>query len=164
MSDEKWRAAMRSSAMACISIFRSWWNLDEAVRLARDFPRTLMRSSSGCRRIAARRLGGWHAAMARFAFRANVRVKISGLGQPAAAGRRTTIAWIVEESSRCSAPNARCSRVTFRSTAFAGRSYDFFRLQADCVAIFRGEQQRLSAIRREASTRPRPLHSTVAAQ
>jgi predicted TIM-barrel fold metal-dependent hydrolase len=76
-----------------------WWNLQEAVRLARDFPRTLIvlnhaglpsdRSQAG--------LAGWHAAMARFASEPNVRVKISGLGQR---GRRWSVddnRWIVEE-------------------------------------------------------------------
>jgi predicted TIM-barrel fold metal-dependent hydrolase len=76
-----------------------WWNLDEAARLARDFPRTLIilnhaglpsdRSADG--------LAGWHAAMARFASWPNVRVKISGLGQRGRAWAAADNSWIVEE-------------------------------------------------------------------
>jgi predicted TIM-barrel fold metal-dependent hydrolase len=67
-----------------------WWNLDEAIRPACDFPRTLVilnhaglpadRSAQG--------LADWHAVMARFSEEPNVRVKISGLGQ---------CRWIVDE-------------------------------------------------------------------
>src|SRR5438094_970028 len=73
--------------------------LDEAARLARDFPRTLMilnhaglpsdRSAAG--------LAGWHAAMARFASAPNVRVKISGLGQRGRRWLADDNRWIVEE-------------------------------------------------------------------
>ena len=68
-----------------------WWHLAEAVRLAADFPDTLIvlnhtglpadRSAEG--------LVGWKRAMAGFAACDNVAVKISGLGQ---AGRKWTAA------------------------------------------------------------------------
>jgi predicted TIM-barrel fold metal-dependent hydrolase len=101
MSDPKWRAGygLLERHGLHFDLQTPWWNLDEAVCLARDFPRTLIvlnhaglpsdRSAAG--------LAGWHAAMARFASQPNVRVKISGLGQR---GRRWSVddnRWIVEE-------------------------------------------------------------------
>jgi len=77
----------------------AWWNLGEAARLARDFPRTLIilnhaglpsdRSATG--------LASWRAAMARFASSPNVRVKISGLGRHGRAWSVDDNRWIVEE-------------------------------------------------------------------
>jgi predicted TIM-barrel fold metal-dependent hydrolase len=101
MSDDKWRRGF-----ACLEphglhfdLQTPWWNLDEAQKLARDFPRTLVilnhaglpsdRSADG--------LAGWHAAMARFAEAPNVRVKISGLGQRGKPWRVEDNRWIVEE-------------------------------------------------------------------
>ncbi len=101
MSDETWQRgyALLERYGLHFDLQTAWWNLDEATRLARDFPRTLLilnhaglpsdRSATG--------LAGWHAAMARFASVPNVRVKISGLGQR---GRRWSVddnSWIVEE-------------------------------------------------------------------
>jgi len=61
-----------------------WWHLDDALELARDFPKTLIilnhlglpadRSDAG--------LKGWQAAMSRFAQAPNVRVKLSGICVP----------------------------------------------------------------------------------
>src|SRR5450631_632425 len=83
MSDEKWLGgfSLLERHGLHFDLQTQWWNLDEAARLARDFPRTLIilnhaglpsdRSADG--------LAGWHAAIARFASWPNVRVKISGL-------------------------------------------------------------------------------------
>jgi predicted TIM-barrel fold metal-dependent hydrolase len=101
MSDDKWQRGF-----ACLErhglhfdLQTPWWNLDEAIRLARDFPRTLLvlnhaglpsdRSAEG--------LAPWHAAMAGFAEAPNVRVKISGLGQRGKPWRVEDNRWIVEE-------------------------------------------------------------------
>ena len=84
MSDDKWRRgfALLDRYGLHFDLQTSWWNLDEAITLARDFPRVLIilnhaglpadRSPEG--------LAGWRAAMARFAEEPNVRVKISGIG------------------------------------------------------------------------------------
>jgi predicted TIM-barrel fold metal-dependent hydrolase len=101
MSDDVWRRgyALLERHGLHFDLQTPWWNLHEATLLARDFPRTTIvlnhaglpadRSAPG--------LKGWHAAMAAFAEAPNVRVKISGIGQP---GRLWTVAdnrWIVEE-------------------------------------------------------------------
>jgi predicted TIM-barrel fold metal-dependent hydrolase len=101
MSHETWRRgyALLEQHGLHFDLQTPWWNLDEAIRLARDFPRTLVilnhaglpadRSAQG--------LADWHAAMARFSEEPNVRVKISGLGQR---GRPCSVEdnrWIVEE-------------------------------------------------------------------
>jgi predicted TIM-barrel fold metal-dependent hydrolase len=101
MSDDTWRRgyALLERHGLHFDLQTAWWNLDEAVQLARDFPRTLIvlnhaglpsdRSSAG--------LAGWHAAMARFAAESNVRVKISGLGQRDRRWSADDNRWIVEE-------------------------------------------------------------------
>jgi predicted TIM-barrel fold metal-dependent hydrolase len=101
MSDEAWRRgyAQLERHGLHFDLQTPWWNLDEAVRLARDFPRTLIilnhaglpsdRSSEG--------LTGWRQAMARFAAEPNVRVKISGLGQRDRPWTVSDNRWIVEE-------------------------------------------------------------------
>jgi predicted TIM-barrel fold metal-dependent hydrolase len=101
MSDDKWLRgySMLESLGLHFDLQTAWWNLDEAARLARDFPRTLVilnhaglpsdRSAAG--------LANWHAAMTRFASSPNVRVKISGLGQRDRAWSVNDNRWIVEE-------------------------------------------------------------------
>ena len=101
MSNETWRRgyALLERYGLHFDLQTPWWNLDEAVRLARDFPRTLIilnhaglpsdRSSEG--------LSGWRRAMARFAAEPNVRVKISGLGQRGRPWSVSENRWIVEE-------------------------------------------------------------------
>jgi predicted TIM-barrel fold metal-dependent hydrolase len=103
MSSEAWRHgyALLEKHGLRFDLQTAWWNLGEAVALARDFPATTVilnhtglpsdRSEAG--------LTSWRRAMAAFAEAApNVRVKISGLGQP---GRAWTVAdhgWIVRET------------------------------------------------------------------
>jgi predicted TIM-barrel fold metal-dependent hydrolase len=101
MSAEKWRRgyALLERHGLHFDLQTPWWNLDEAIRLARDFPRTLIvlnhaglpsdRSEAG--------LAGWHRAMSRFASESNVRVKISGLGQRDRPWTAADNRWIVEE-------------------------------------------------------------------
>lgn len=101
MSDDRWRRgyALLSRHGLNFDLQTPWWNLKEAVDLARSFPDTTIvlnhaglpadRSEGG--------LSGWHMAMAHLAECANVRVKISGIGL---AGRPWTVPdnrWIVAE-------------------------------------------------------------------
>jgi predicted TIM-barrel fold metal-dependent hydrolase len=101
MSNDAWRGgyALLERHGLHFDLQTPWWNLHEAVELARDFPRTVIilnhaglpadRSADG--------LEGWHAAMAKLAEAPNVQVKISGIGQ---SGRPWTVdgnRWIVEE-------------------------------------------------------------------
>ncbi|MET7246717.1 amidohydrolase family protein [Methylobacterium sp. EM32] len=86
MSDETWRAgyALLQRHGLRFDLQTPWWNLDEAVALARDFPATaIILNHAG---LPARRdpdsLGRWRAALARFAACPNATVKASGLGQP----------------------------------------------------------------------------------
>ncbi len=101
MSNERWRRGYAELERHGLhfDLQTPWWNLGEAQRLARDFPRTLVilnhaglpsdRSADG--------LASWHAAMAGFADQPNVRVKISGLGQRGKPWRVLDNRWIVEE-------------------------------------------------------------------
>jgi predicted TIM-barrel fold metal-dependent hydrolase len=101
MSDEGWRRgyALLERHGLHFDLQTPWWNLDEAVRLARDFPRTLIiLNHAGLpsdRSIEA--LSAWRKAMARFAAEPNVRVKISGLGQPGRPWSVSENRWIAEE-------------------------------------------------------------------
>jgi len=101
MSDDKWRRgfALLDKYGLHFDLQTSWWNLDEAITLARDFPRVLIilnhaglpadRSPEG--------LAGWRAAMASFAEEPNVRVKISGIGLRGRPWRAEDNRWIVEQ-------------------------------------------------------------------
>jgi predicted TIM-barrel fold metal-dependent hydrolase len=101
MSDEAWQRgyALLERHGLHFDLQTAWWNLHEAVRLAREFPRTIIvlnhaglpadRSAAG--------LSGWHAAMAKLAEESNVRVKISGLGQPGRPWSVEDNRWVVEE-------------------------------------------------------------------
>jgi predicted TIM-barrel fold metal-dependent hydrolase len=102
MSDDRWRRgfALLERHGLHFDLQTSWWNFDEAIALARDFPRTLIilnhaglpadRSPDG--------LAGWRAAMARLAEEPNVRVKISGLGLRNRPWRVDDNRWIVEQT------------------------------------------------------------------
>lgn len=86
MSDPAWRAgfALLAGHGLHFDLQTPWWNLDEAVDLARDHPgTTLILNHAG---LPAERdpdsLDAWRAAMARFAACPNVAVKASGLGRP----------------------------------------------------------------------------------
>jgi len=101
MSDEKWRRgyALLERRGLHFDLQTPWWNFDEAIRLARDFPHTLIilnhaglpadRSAEG--------LAGWRAAMGGFAEEPNVRVKISGIGLRGRPWSVDDNRWIVEQ-------------------------------------------------------------------
>jgi predicted TIM-barrel fold metal-dependent hydrolase len=92
MGDPAWRRgyALLDRYGLSFDLQTPWWHLAEAADLAADFPGTQIilnhtglpsdRSEAG--------LAGWREAMAAFAARPNVAVKISGLGQP---GRPWTV-------------------------------------------------------------------------
>ena len=115
MSDAGWRQgyALLARHGLHFDLQTPWWTLPEAVRLAGDFPETLIilnhtglpadRSDAG--------LAAWREAMAWLADCANVVVKVSGLGvrgQPWAAGRT---GWIIREAVALFGPG----RVMFAS-------------------------------------------------
>ncbi|GAB7547620.1 amidohydrolase family protein [Cupriavidus sp. 8B] len=86
MDDERWRQGYALLARHGLSydLQASWWNLDQAAALARDFPGTqiiLNHTGLPSDRSAAG-LKGWRDAMAALAAQPNVAVKISGLGLP----------------------------------------------------------------------------------
>jgi predicted TIM-barrel fold metal-dependent hydrolase len=101
MSDEIWRRgyALLEQHGLHFDLQTPWWNLDEAARLARDFPLTLviLNHAGLPADRGAQGLAGWHAAMARFAEESNVRVKISGIGQRGRPWSVEDNRWIVEE-------------------------------------------------------------------
>ena len=86
MSDPAWRRgfALLADYRLRFDLQTPWWNLDEAVELARDFPGTaiiLNHTGLPSERDQAS-LAGWRTAMARFAACPSAFVKVSGLGQP----------------------------------------------------------------------------------
>lgn len=87
MSDERWLQgfALLHKHQLHFDLQTPWWHLNEAARLARDFPDTqIILNHTG---LPADRspegLAGWRAAMSALAEQENVAVKISGLGQKA---------------------------------------------------------------------------------
>ncbi|UQY35830.1 amidohydrolase [Pseudomonas fulva] len=102
MSDDAWRCGYAELARHGLhfDLQTPWWNLPEAIALARDFPGTqLILNHAGLPSDRSEQgLAGWHAAMAKLAECANVAVKVSGIGLP---GRRWCVednAWIVGET------------------------------------------------------------------
>jgi predicted TIM-barrel fold metal-dependent hydrolase len=81
MDDAKWRAGYRHLAPLGLhfELQAPWSELEEAARLAGDFPETtIVLNHTGLPYVE--QLGGWRSAMAALAVRPNVAVKISGLG------------------------------------------------------------------------------------
>jgi predicted TIM-barrel fold metal-dependent hydrolase len=81
MSDAKWRQGYARLAPLGLhfELQAPWGQLEEAARLAADFPETtIVLNHTGLPYVD--QLGGWRGAMASLAARPNVAVKISGLG------------------------------------------------------------------------------------
>lgn len=102
MSDERWRqgyAELQRHGLH-FDLQTPWWNLDEACRLARDFPATqLILNHTGLPSDrSAEGLAAWRAALARLAEWPNVALKISGLGLVGQPWRAADNAWIVREA------------------------------------------------------------------
>jgi predicted TIM-barrel fold metal-dependent hydrolase len=85
MDDERWRRgfAMLERHGFSFDLQAPWWNLDQAMDLARDFPRTqiIINHAALPADRSAEGLAGWRAALERIAQCPNVAIKISGLGQ-----------------------------------------------------------------------------------
>lgn len=104
MSDESWRRgyALLESFGLHFDLQVSWRFFDEAIRLAKDFPKTLIvLNHTG---LPENRhpdvLKGWRAAMSKLAECPNVMVKISGLGVLNVPWTVKNNAWIVKETIR----------------------------------------------------------------
>jgi predicted TIM-barrel fold metal-dependent hydrolase len=115
MSDERWLRGYAELARHGLhfDLQTPWWHVHEAVRLARDFPRTTIilnhaglpvdRSPDGMR--------AWRQALAPLAECPNVVVKVSGLGQPGRAWTADANAPVVNECIAMFSPR----RVMFAS-------------------------------------------------
>ena len=97
MDDARWRAGYRRLAPLKLhfELQAPWRQLEEAARLARDFPDTTIVLNHAGLPLPGE-LGGWRAAMAELAKWPNVMVKISGLGNLDAAGKREVIQSTIE--------------------------------------------------------------------
>ena len=102
MSNERWRKgyALLGRHDLHFDLQTPWWNLDEAIELARDFPgTTIILNHTGL--PSDRRENGlreWLSHLGRFAELPNVAVKISGLGVPSQPWTVEANRWIVRET------------------------------------------------------------------
>jgi predicted TIM-barrel fold metal-dependent hydrolase len=99
MSSDRWRAGFALLARHGLrfDLQTPWWNLDEAVELARDFPATtIVLNHAG---LPAERdqesLALWKAALSRFAACPNTVIKVSGIGVPGQKWTAQSNGWIV---------------------------------------------------------------------
>ncbi len=99
MSDPVWREgyALLARHGLAFDLQTPWWNLDEAVALAGDFPAiTIILNHAGLPTPRdADSLAAWHRAMARFSACPNTVVKLSGMGVPGEPWRSAATDWIV---------------------------------------------------------------------
>jgi predicted TIM-barrel fold metal-dependent hydrolase len=99
MSDPTWREgfALLARHGLAFDLQTPWWNLDEAVSVAQDFPGTLLiLNHAGLpSQRDADSLAAWRAAMARFARCPNAVVKLSGMGVPGQRWTAESNGWIV---------------------------------------------------------------------
>jgi predicted TIM-barrel fold metal-dependent hydrolase len=156
MSDDRWRrgyAELQRHGLH-FDLQTPWWNLDEAGRLAQDFPAIqLILNHTGlpCDR-SPQGLAAWRAALARLAEWPNVALKISGLGLAGQPWRAEDNAWIVREAIAIFGPERAMFASNFPVDRLCG-SYDtiiggFKRLVADLPApaqrhLFHDTAQRL---------------------
>jgi len=97
MDDARWRAGYRRLAPLRLhfELQAPWRQLDEAARLARDFPdTTIVLNHAGLPATAD--LSGWRRAMGALAACPNAMVKISGLGNLDAAAKREALLAAIE--------------------------------------------------------------------
>jgi predicted TIM-barrel fold metal-dependent hydrolase len=99
MSDARWRDgfALLAGHGLAFDLQTPWWNLHEAVALARDFPdTTIILNHAGLPTPRdADSLAAWRAAMAGFADCPNAVVKLSGMGVPGERWTPESNGWIV---------------------------------------------------------------------
>ena len=97
MDDARWRAGYRRLAPLRLhfELQAPWRQLDEAARLARDFPdTTIVLNHAGLPATAD--LSGWRRAMGALAACPNAMVKICGLGNLDAAAKREALLAVIE--------------------------------------------------------------------
>ena len=97
MDDARWRSGYGRLASHDLhfELQAPWRQLEEAARLACDFPDTAIVLNHAGLPLAPE-LGAWRDAMAKLAACPNVMVKISGLGNLDAAGKRTVTQAVIE--------------------------------------------------------------------
>ncbi|WGF89949.1 amidohydrolase family protein [Marinivivus vitaminiproducens] len=102
MSSEQWRRgyAVLGELGLHFDLQTPWWNLHEAVRLARDFPAiTIVLNHTGLPSDRSEAgLQGWRKAMAELADMPNAAVKISGIGVAGETWTAEANGWIVRET------------------------------------------------------------------
>jgi predicted TIM-barrel fold metal-dependent hydrolase len=148
MSSERWRAgyALLERHGLHFDLQTPWWNLWEAVELARDFPATaiILNHAGLPADRSPRGLAGWHRAMSALADEPNVLVKVSGLGRPGHDWSVEDNRWIVRETIAIFEP----ARVMFASNfpvdrlcgSFDGILSGFKAIAASCP---RDDQRRM---------------------
>ena len=176
MSDNTWRRgfALLEKHGLHFDLQTPWWNLDEAITLARDFPRMLIilnyaglpadRSPEG--------LAGWRAAMARLAEEPNVRAQDfrHRLAQPSLERRRQLLDRRADRR-HVRRESARCSPAISQSIAYADRSTRSFQALSGSPHAIRRRNRRGSSAKQRAKSiaptkmrgrRPRPaVHSAA---
>jgi predicted TIM-barrel fold metal-dependent hydrolase len=91
MDDPAWRrgyALLEPNGLS-FELQVAWWHLDQAARLARDFPRTqiVLNHTGQPNDRSPEGLAGWRKGMEQLAAEPNTAVKISGLGLPPSQNR-----------------------------------------------------------------------------
>ena len=102
MRDNQWQAgyARLEDHGLHFDLQTPWWHLDDAARLARDFPgiQIILNHTGLPADRSPAGLQGWHQAMSLLADLPNVAVKISGLGQAGIAWTLDNNRWIIRET------------------------------------------------------------------
>jgi predicted TIM-barrel fold metal-dependent hydrolase len=96
MDDARWRGGYRGLAPLRLhfELQAPWRQFDEAARLARDFPETIIVLNHAGLPLSPE-LDAWRGAIAKLAECANVTVKISGLGNLDAVAKRTVMLAVI---------------------------------------------------------------------
>ena len=171
MSDDTWRCgfALLERHGLHFDLQTPWWNLDEAITLARDFPRMLiiLNHAGLPADRSPERLAGWRVAMARLAEEPNVRVKISGIGLRNRPWGVDDNCWIVAMFGASRAMFASNSQ----SIAYADRSTRSFQALSGSPHAIRRRNRRGSSAKQRAKSiaqakmrgrRPKPAEHSAA--
>ncbi|EKY8358660.1 amidohydrolase family protein [Salmonella enterica] len=130
MSNEKWRYgySLLAKYNLMFDLQTPWWNLHEAVKLANDFPDTMIiLNHTG---LPAQRsvegLAGWHSAMAALAECENVVVKVSGIGLKGIPWSVENNLWIISEVLSMFGPDRIMFASNFPVDSLCGSFSDIF--------------------------------------
>lgn len=130
MSDAKWRHGYKilSKLGLHFDLQVSWRFFDEAIRLANDFPETviILNHTGLPENRSIEVLQGWHVAMQNLAKCNNVMVKISGLGLAGKSWSLEDNAWIIEETIRIFGSNRCMFASNFPVDRLCGTFFDIF--------------------------------------